>query len=1218
MNSGKYLRISVFTIIIAIVSGILLSKIKFGQRDLIKFQRILNNKFSFLDKEYDKLKGEWEITNHKQLSENGIILLLYKNDSLVSWSDNSISFSNIFNKFDYDNPLVFISNTYYVVKTYEHEDYMTVGFINVKKEYPYENNFLKNNYHNDFKLPASAEIVAEGISGTNSIYDWNNRYLFTLIFSNETKFPALKNLLPPYLYMVSLLFILLYIAGKINSINNKSRKNQAIFFTGIVFLILRLIQTKYQFPVSVYKLELFGPMPLANSSILPSMGDMLLNTILLTFIIIKFNRNFYFSKEFISGNRFKLNSLHIILLIGLVGYFFYLFHMFTILIYDSTISYEAFKVTGISTYSFIGLLIFALHFTSLILIIDKVFELSKRIYSLEKLILIFSSILISGFLLGYLINFKVDVYSILFFFFIFIIAGLLKYRKNKIYNYSSLVLLVLLFSIYTIYFTAHISQKKEPDCMKLVAENLATEHDPVAEYLLERTSQKISSDKRLLELLIDLNYSSSDINSYLQKKYFTGFWNKYNMRFIDCRPFDSIYFEIPEKRQFPCYEFYDEYIKDAGIRLPNSKFYYLDNLNGRINYLGKLKYTLPDSTREITLFIELESRLVSEELGYPELLLDSKFRQNTILNDISYAKYYKNSLIAQSGNFPYALNLDVYGATKEKLNFLNFDSSDHLIYNIDKDNTIILSKPSVSFFNLLVSFSYVFVFYYLLIASTLLIINFSKLDRRIEFNFKNKIQFFIISVIFLSLILIGGGTIYFSIKQYRKKHNDNLREKIQSVYVELDHKLAYEDILTSEWSADKYDNLDQLLIKFSEVFYSDINLYNPDGDLLATSRPEIFERGLQGEKMNPFAFKRMVIDKQAEFVHQENIGYLDYLSAYVPFINVDNKLLAYLNLPYFTKQNLLKKEITTLAVAIINVSMLLILLTVSIAILISGQITKPLSLIQQKFSEFKLGKKYEQIRYNRRDEISSLVSEYNRMVKELATSVELLAKSERESAWREMAKQIAHEIKNPLTPMKLSVQHLMRSWKDGEKKFGEHIDKVANNLIEQIDNLSAIASEFSNFAKMPKAINQKINMVQKINNSVNLFTNTKNIVIKTNFHNNKNVPVLGDKEQLSRVFINLIKNAIQSISEDINGKIEIELLKTKNTALIKIRDNGKGIPDELKDKLFMPNFTTKSSGMGLGLAIVKNIVENCSGRIDFETVLGKGTTFTLEFPIYKE
>jgi two-component system nitrogen regulation sensor histidine kinase NtrY len=644
----------------------------------------------------------------------------------------------------------------------------------------------------------------------------------------------------------------------------------------------------------------------------------------------------------------------------------------------------------------------------------------------------------------------------------------------------------------------------------------------------------------------------------------------------------------------------------------------VEYLNGRINYLGRIRYRMPGKANEITLFIELESRLVSQELGYPELLLDSKFAKNTGLSDFSYGKYHKNRLIAQLGNFNYTLKLEVYGEAGEEYSFQSFDGYDHLVYKIDNDNTIILSKPAVRFFNLLVSFSYIFAFYYLLVVASLLIINLSKLDRQMGFSFKNKIQLSIISILFLSLILIGGGTIYFSIEQYKKKHDDNMREKIQSVYVELDHKLAYEDRLGPDWSADKYDNLDQLLIKFSEVFYTDINLYDPNGDLLATSRPEIFERGLQGSKMNPYAYEKLVTERQAEFIHREKIGNLEYLSAYVPFINIENRLLAYLNLPYFTKENLLKKEVATLVVAIVNVFVLLILLTIAVAIIISNQITKPLRLVQQKFGEIKLGKKYEQIHYDRNDEISGLVSEYNRMVEELARNVELLARSERESAWREMAKQIAHEIKNPLTPMKLSVQHLLRSWKDGEEKYGENINKVTATLIEQIDNLSAIASEFSNFAKMPKAHNQRIDLVQKIKNTTGLFSNIRNIDIRTNFHNNKKVLVYADKEQLSRVFINLLKNAIQSVPEDQKGIIEVELMTEGDSALVKIRDNGKGIPDELKDRLFMPNFTTKSSGMGLGLAIVKNIIESCNGRIDFETQQGKGTTFIIRLPVFRD
>jgi nitrogen fixation/metabolism regulation signal transduction histidine kinase len=366
--------------------------------------------------------------------------------------------------------------------------------------------------------------------------------------------------------------------------------------------------------------------------------------------------------------------------------------------------------------------------------------------------------------------------------------------------------------------------------------------------------------------------------------------------------------------------------------------------------------------------------------------------------------------------------------------------------------------------------------------------------------------------------------------------------------------------------------------------------------------------------MNPVAFRKMDGEKQAEFVNHEKIGDLSYLSAYVPYLNAENKLLAYLNLPYFSRQDVLSKDISTLTVAIINVYVLLILMTVAIAVFISDQITRPLRLIRQKFSEIKLGKQYEPISYRGKDEIGSLVAEYNRMVGELERSVEMLAKSERESAWREMAKQIAHEIKNPLTPMKLSVQQLQRAWEDHSGDFDRHLERVTNTLIEQIDNLSSIASEFSNFAKMPRAVNERINLSERIRNTLDLFPSTDNITYSFTC-DDESICIMADKEQISRVFINLIKNAVQSIPENKPGKIKLKLEAVNRKAVFTITDNGKGIPDDLLDKMFTPNFTTKSSGMGMGLAIVKNIIETCDGSITFQTDIKRGTTFRIEIPL---
>ncbi|GAG47127.1 unnamed protein product, partial [marine sediment metagenome] len=231
----------------------------------------------------------------------------------------------------------------------------------------------------------------------------------------------------------------------------------------------------------------------------------------------------------------------------------------------------------------------------------------------------------------------------------------------------------------------------------------------------------------------------------------------------------------------------------------------------------------------------------------------------------------------------------------------------------------------------------------------------------------------------------------------------------------------------------------------------------------------VFDVGLTSKKMNQEAFYQIGFNKETVFTHQENIGKLGYLSTYAQFKNKEGKPLAYINLPYFAKQSALETEISTFLVAFINIYVLIFVLSIIIAMIISNYFTQPLKLIQSKLRNVKLGKSNELIHWEERDEIGALVGEYNRMIGELSKSAELLAKSERESAWREMAKQVAHEIKNPLTPMKLSLQHMQRTWKDKSPNWDKNFESMSSTLIEQINALSTIANEFSNFAKMPTA-----------------------------------------------------------------------------------------------------------------------------------------------------
>jgi len=409
--------------------------------------------------------------------------------------------------------------------------------------------------------------------------------------------------------------------------------------------------------------------------------------------------------------------------------------------------------------------------------------------------------------------------------------------------------------------------------------------------------------------------------------------------------------------------------------------------------------------------------------------------------------------------------------------------------------------------------------------------------------------------------------------------------------------------------------ISEILYKFSLVFFSDINLYDLKGTLIATSREEIFEKGLLSQKMNPDAFNYLQNFKKSLYIHHESIGEYNYLSAYVPFRNADNKLIAFLNLPYFARQDELTNEISTFLVAFINIYVILIAIAIFVALIIANYITKPVQLIKTKIRKLKLGGTNEKIEYTKNDEIGSLIAEYNRMVDELERSAELLAKSERESAWREMAKQIAHEIKNPLTPMKLSVQFLQKAWDEKTPDWDKRLKKFTQTIIEQIDSLSIIASEFSNFAKMPKSKFEKVDITEMINKTIDLFKESTTIDFIFYFENPHYV--WADKEQMIRVFNNLTKNSIHAISDPDKGKIEITIETEDDFHIIRFADNGKGIPKEQRDKVFYPSFTTKSGGMGLGLAMVKNIVQNAGGEVTFDSEENKGTTFIILLPVFK-
>ena len=1215
-----------FIIVFLLISVVLEKKTgsrHYTNEDSERFQKELNRKETltldlmrnvlvYFSSGKNQFIEEYTVKYKDLNAKEGIGIFLYKNDSLLFWSDNNylipVHFSDLPN-----GSFIRLTNSYFVKKEVTSENIRVIGLILVKKEYPIENRFIVNGFQNDFKLSKNVHVSADSLNtGSHPVMDIKGKYLFSLDYMMARKWNEAERTVCIVLYFIVLALFLLFLRISFKNILKKFQ--HLIFYLALLMAIIYFILHHFKIPNIIFNLNLFSPVKYGRSSMLPSLGDFFIFSVFILFVIYVFYSD-------IEADHHKLRKhgilrLSVLIFSGIVILILYgfTFSSFRSLIFDSTIPFQIFRVLDLSSYTFIGFLILGFLFTSLVLMVDKVLLTLKKMHLKNDAFLFIIILNANAFALLIPYNKQIPAESAVFFLAVTFLVYYFRFHRTLINRFSVYVPFLILFSTFTVFEVVKFSERKRKEDMKIRAVNLSTEHDPVAELLFVDINKRLDEDKDLAELILSEPFSTDVIYLFLQRKYFSGFWDKYDLQITLCAPPDSVYVLPPVDRQFLCYEYFAESIMADAVPVPNTDFHFLDNMNGRISYFTDRVFS--DETQKVTLFIELDTRLIAEGLGYPELLLDEQIPDPVSEQEYSYAKYNRGRLISFSGNFPYYMTNIVYTDGKEGFSFIKKDDYEHLVYNIDSENTILVSKPAVFWVDLIISFSYIFAFYFISFLILLLITGRNPFPSEFHWNFKNKIQMAMTSLLFFSLLFIGAGIVYFSIQQYRNKHIEILQEKMQSIYIELIHKLEFEKDLHS-WESEEFYSLNGLLERLSNVFYTDINLYDASGDLMATSRPEIFDKGLIAPRMNSSAYMEMVIHQRSEFISNEYIGDLNYISSYIPFVNTENKLLAYLNLPYFTRQNELTREITNLVVAIVNILVLLSLLSFTIAVFMSNTITQPLRLIQEKFALISLRGKNEKIEYNPRDEIGSLVNAYNEMVDQLEKSAEMLAKSERESAWREMAKQIAHEIKNPLTPMRLSIQHLQRTWNDKSENWDEQLKRISKTIIDQIDNLSAIATEFSNFAKMPQTNNEKLNMVVLLEETLGLFDNTENTTITLNLNGLSEVYVFADREQLSRVFINLIKNAIQACSEGRESKVAVSLYTSSEKAIIKVKDNGKGISEEIKDKMFQPNFTTKSSGMGMGLAIVKSIVKNEGGEIFFTTELNKGSIFTVELPVYK-
>ncbi len=1139
--------------------------------------------------------------------QNEITILEYIDNKLFYWSDNGFDVPLSMDDSLFAEPFIFQQNGWFLTGTIQSGNEKVVGLLRVRTDYGFENDIIKNGFEKDFRIPDDMKFTTKQDSSGYNIVDSKGRFLFSLTFP-EVKGNTLFILVPLVFRALFFIFVILLTVKVVRIMAGMGKNIAGIAVSIVIFVSLYAVLLFSGKPEVVFRTGLFSPYIFSLNGSIPSLGHLLIFSILAVFLAYIFFIHFPAQGSLKEKPAAEYLLLTVMFIVS--AFLISLFQLiFSQLISNSNISFETYKVLDLDFYSVAGFSCMILLLFVPVLFILKTFRLTGQ-PGIKTIILpaLTSLAVIAAF-------FHKDPVSLfssaILFILLVVVISFSEKRKTGMFRMS--VIFSLIFSLYSVVLITFFSEQKTAENIKIQALSFSTDNDPEAEHLLLDMWPLISSDSTLDKMMYVDVFGKNDfdrIYSYLLETYFVGYWGNYNFSIYPCRNDESLLVGTGSEN---CFGFFDERIRKYGHTLTGTGFFFMDNQGGRSYYLGKLLFKQSSGFTN-GLFIELYSDINVFQPGYYELLLDKKFRGYSGLKDYSFSKYINGEIVLKSGVFPYDKTDDNYVDKESEYRFFNDKGFRHLSYR-NGNATVMISRPELTVRDIIISFAYLFAFIFIFTNMVMLMIRRPVIRRLANLNFRQKLQLSFIGILLFSFILIGVVVAFLTIGQYRTKHNEDIKGKMNSVYIELDNNLSTEKHLSTDWRNNDNVSLNELLIKLSNLFSTDINLYDLNGFLMATSRPEIFLRDLTSRRMNNLAFINLADLTKSEYIQTEKIGNLEYISAYAPFYNTDNKALAFLNLPYFRMQSLLARDISNLVVAVINFTLLLILITMSFAVFISDRLTSPLAMLGEGLASVELGKKSEHLSYKDSDEIGELVKQYNRMVDELEESADKLANSEREYAWREMAKQIAHEIKNPLTPMKLNVQQLLKSWKDGVPGFEKKLEGFTKNQIEYIDNLSSIASAFSAFAKMPGTTAGLVNLLEQIQTTLELFRNTANVTFWVRWPHESKVFIYADKEQLKGIFSNLFKNSIQAIPQGRKGLIKVSLEIRGDKVVAAVEDNGTGIPEPLQKKLFTPNFTTKSSGTGLGLSIVKKYVEGVKGRVWFESEADKGTIFYIEFPL---
>lgn len=1141
-------------------------------------------------------------------------LQVYKGDSLVFW--NNSRFTDSVHPDKKSGYVAFENLIGYLIQAQKGE-YRLVYLIPLRDNYAYENKYLQNQFYLTFDAIDQLRLMGPTVTGVG-VKGPDGQVAFRIAARSKMGYVNLpsneKFSGNSFLIAIAAAILLFFLRIEADQVARKPWWSLLEFMLPVV--VIRILLFNYRAELGLSALPLFDPSIFASHWLLPSFGDLLLHLLVMVLFLLflfRYRRIFHAHEGDLARTA---SAWPVRFMLSMLVVFFFLVSLLVCrdLVFSSDIPIGIDQLFDFNAYTFLALFTYLLFICINAASFYLLFKYLLRSLSYTQLLLLFAAIML--FVIWVFSFTGEQVWLKKYAIWWVLLAVIFVWLKWHTWRFrSTFYMLVALWSMFVGYQVSEALFRKQIENARYTARKIYAPNDATAVYLLFDLVSRLQEDAFLKSQKIDDLEDQQRLQNRMGFEYLKGYLEKYLLS-------ETTLFKGPRLNAEQAATIAEELEQvDRFSMLRQFK------QNARQGYVLRVPFVGVEQTVD-TLFLRFLQKSLKPESPLPSLLIEGDLVSREQFSSFSFAVYEQNKLIQQGGKYPYQLIDNSWKNSEGEFNLIQLDGLSHFIYRPDAANIIVVSFAAAGWVRPLSVASGLFILtiMFLFLANRVVDTK-ANWQKFIRLSYRNRIEIALIGSVLVILLFIGYITITYTVLRSKSNTEELVTGRLQDIQAAVEGGLRLRQSGLEITPAQRSE-----LNQVSGSLQADFNLFDLQGSLLFSSQTKLFERGLVGNYMEPRAYYEVAQMQRTIFLQTEQIGSFSFTSAYVPLRDDKSQLVGILNMPSFDTDLLEQAELNEFVGNLISLYFIILLAASVIVFWLAERITSPIQLLTKVILRTKEGERNEMLNWKREDEIGVLLSSYNAMLQELDQNAVLLARSERELAWREMARQISHEIRNPLTPMKLKLQRLLRDFSENPARFSERFKSESNLVLEQIDVLAAVAGEFSSFAQVQVGEKHVFDLRECLVSVVNLYdhgsklhfadaTQTENPFPQGNAllaAENEACRVFGDAMQIQRVFQNLIKNALQAVPEDRIAEIKVTLNRIDGAWEINVTDNGSGIPAENRERIFQPNFTTKSSGMGLGLAIVKKIIEQNEGQVGFETTEGVGTRFYVRFPVYQE